>query len=229
MVLQEATACAWKPPQPGLLVSPRGVLALISCSQDQLCCCVYLGLRADFECRQDILQFATCVVLRPPVMMPKRAKLFVVTVVVGVAVHWGKLFCRVPTCKCLAPVHPPEAPSPSQAKAGPDEDFPVLGHPFNSLQEWDPSHEASLDLEHLWQIPPSMLPPVKCPTVQLAALAFFLLGSVQDRQSGCSYWCLCAGGSKRVLPVVLSVGVLVVTTLARVMVRDGGWQDYRSS
>ena len=30
----------------------------------------------------------------------------------------------------------------------------MLGHPFNSLQEWDPAHETSLELEHLWQIPP---------------------------------------------------------------------------
>ena len=70
---------------------------------------------------------------------------------------WFALVCRVPACKCLAPVHPPEAASPSQGQAGPEEDFPVLGHPFNSLQEWDPSHESSLQLESLWQIPPGAL------------------------------------------------------------------------
>jgi len=52
-------------------------------------------------------------------------------------------------------VHPPEIAPPTPAQASsPAEDFPVLGHPFNSLQEWDPAHETSLELEHLWQIPP---------------------------------------------------------------------------
>lgn len=105
-----------------------------------------------------LLRFATYVVLEPPVMMPNCANFFnVVCCCPDTGVTWLALFCRVPACKCLAPVHPAEAPSPSQAQAGPDEDFPVLGHPFNSLQEWDPSHEASLHLEHLWQIPPGVL------------------------------------------------------------------------
>ena len=65
--------------------------------------------------------------------------------------------CRVAACKCLAPVQPIQAALPAQQRSRPEEDFPVLGHPFNSLQEWDPSHEASLDLEHLWQVPPGML------------------------------------------------------------------------
>ena len=66
--------------------------------------------------------------------------------------------CRCPVCKCLTPVHPPEVTPTTLVQAGkPAEDFPVLGHPFNSLQEWDPAQEGSLDLEHLWQIPPGSL------------------------------------------------------------------------
>ncbi|KAL0024070.1 hypothetical protein WJX79_002966 [Trebouxia sp. C0005] len=63
---------------------------------------------------------------------------------------------RCPACKCLTSVHPPETAPPTPAQASsPAEDFPVLGHPFNGLQEWDPAHETSLELEHLWQIPPA--------------------------------------------------------------------------
>lgn len=82
--------------------------------------------------------------------------------------------CRVPPCKCLAPVQPPQAASPSQAQAGPEEDFPVLGHPFNGLQDWDPSHETSLELESLWQIPPGALFSVAYPTLLMAVLLFVL-------------------------------------------------------
>lgn len=63
------------------------------------------------------------------------------------------LTCRCPACKCREPVHPPQTGTATPAEgSGPE--LPQLGHPFNAIKDWDPSDEPSLQLEHLWQIPP---------------------------------------------------------------------------
>lgn len=65
--------------------------------------------------------------------------------------------CSCPACRCLEPVQPPQAQTPSPAEGVTSAlDPPFPGHPFSALTDWDPSDESSLKLESLWQIPPGM-------------------------------------------------------------------------